>query len=272
MDPIMSGDGKDLRQGPPALETVDGVARKYFPELSLNNRAIPSFTTVLKQVAEDPKTTCHGEQVPNTADNKPGESHYIGFLGGPSVFQHLHASDVIPLSAAPEWSQRQLLKDRIVLLGGTYRSARDKYATPFGDMYGVEVLGNILASEMTNATVKEAGLAMFIIADLLLGFGMITIAYYLPRFWSLPATFFGAPIIAMALNMLLFVGWRYYLSFMPVVVGVIVHSVVEHVHEHRHLLREHTRLQERHASLQLEVEKLRTPEPGSAAPQSGDDQ
>jgi hypothetical protein len=59
--------------------------------------------------------------------------------------------------------------------------------------------------------------------------------------------------------MLLFVGWRYYLSFMPVVVGVIVHSVAEHVREHRHLLRERSRLQERNESLQLEVEKLRTP-------------
>lgn len=261
MGPIMSGDGKDLCQGPASLEIVDGVARKYFPELLLNNRAIPSFTTILKQVADAPKTTCSGEQVPNTADYKPGESRHIAFLGAPSVFHRLHAGDVFYASSAPEWSKNQILKDRIVLVGGVYKYGRDRYATPVGDLYGVQILGNILASEMTNTTVKEAGLALFIVADLLLGFGLITIAYFLPRLWSLPATFFGTPIIAVALNILLFTGWRYYLSFMPVVVGVIVHSVVEHVHEHRRLLLEHTRLRESHASLQLEVEKLRMPVP-----------
>jgi hypothetical protein len=269
LDPIMGGDGHDLCQGPPALEEVDGVARKYFPELSPNSSSVPSFTTVFKRVIEDPKATCNGDQQPKPVDDKPGEPHYIGFLGGPTAFQILSARAVVAGSESPEWSKKQILKDRIVLLGGAYRFARDKYATPLGDMYGVEILGNILASEMTNATVKEAGLSVFIIADLLLGFGIITVAYYLPRPWSLPATLFGAPIVAVALNMLLFMGWRYYLSFMPVVVGVIVHSVAEHVHEHRHLLREHSRLQERNASLQLEIEKLRTPEPVGPAHQTG---
>ncbi|HJX84974.1 MAG TPA: CHASE2 domain-containing protein, partial [Candidatus Angelobacter sp.] len=263
LDPIMSGDGHDVCQGPPALEEVDGVARKYFPALSLNNSSVSSFTTVFKRVIQDPKATCNGEPAPNTAGGKPSESRYIGFLGGPSAFQILPAGTVLAGSESPEWSKKQLLKDRIVLLGGAYRYARDRYATPLGDMYGVEILGNILASEMTNAIVKEAGLTVFIIADLLLGFGIITLAYYLPRTWSLPATLLGAPIVAVALNMLLFVGWRYYLSFMPVVVGVIVHSVAEHVREHRQLLREQSRLQERNASLQLEVEKLRAPGPSA---------
>jgi CHASE2 domain-containing sensor protein len=259
LEPIMGGNGNDLCQGPPALEEIDGVARKYFPDLSLGNSSVPSFTTVFNRVIQDPATACNARQTPNGAEKKPGESRYIGFIGGPSVFQILPAGTVLAGSDSPDWSKKQLLKDRIVLLGGAYRYARDKYATPFGDMYGVEILGNILASEMTNATVKEARLTMFILADLLLGFGIITVAYYLPRPWSLPATLFGAPIVAVALNVLLFVGWRYYLSFMPVVVGVIVHSVAEHVREHRHLLREQSRLQERNEALRLEVEKLRTP-------------
>lgn len=264
LEPVMGGNDLDLCEGPPALEQIDGMIRRYFPRLFLNNRSVSSFTTVLKQVAQDSRTTCKQLRTAATADDAPGESNYIAFIGGPSVFQRLSAGDVLAGWQAPEWSQKQILKDRIVLLGGAYRHARDRYATPVGEMYGVEILANILASEMTNATVKEAGLITFIIADLLLGLGIITIAYYLHPSWSLPATFLGAPILGVTLNMLLFAGWRYYLSFMPMVVGVVVHSIVEHVREHRHLLREHTKLQERHASLQLEAQKWRSLETNEA--------
>jgi len=257
LDPIMSGDGQDLCQGPPALEQVDGVARKYFPLLSIDNRAVASFSTLLRQVAQDPGTTCRGDRGA-AASGKASGSAYIGFMGNAAIFSRLSAGAVIAGSEAPQWGSRQLLKNQIVLVGGTYKHARDKYATPLGEMYGVEILGNILASELAHATVTEAGSTTFVIADLLLGFALITIAYYVPRPWSLPATFFGAPMIAVALNMLLFLGWRYYLSFMPVVVGVMVHGIVEHVREHRRLMREHAELEERHRSLQLELSKLRS--------------
>lgn len=262
----MGGNGTALCQGPPALEQVDGVVREYFPYF--NNGTIPSFTTVLKQVAQDPRTTC---QTPNTTYYKPGESRYIGFIKDDSAFDWFSAETLITLSQAQGWSTQQAMKDRIVLLGGAYKDSRDRYATPRGEMYGVRILANILASEMTNTTVKEAGLAVFIMADLLLGFALITVGCYLPRPWSLPVTLFGAPVIVVVLNILLFAGWRYYLSFMPVVVGVIVHSIMEHFHQHRHLLRQHTELEKRHAFLQLELEKLRGPKPTERARQRGDE-
>jgi CHASE2 domain-containing protein len=268
--PDMGGKGDGLCQGIPALLEVDGVVRNYFPKPVSRGQAIPSFTTRLREVVQCHCQTCSGQEDEGTSSvDKPP---YIGFIGDRSAFKPMTAGQVLASAMAPEWRERKLMKGRIILLGGAYKYARDSYATPYGEMFGVEILANIIASEMTGRTIKEVGAGISMASDLLLGFGLIALSYCLPRIWSLPVGIVGSPVIAVALNIALFSGWRYYLSFMPAVVGVIISSVIEHALEHRRLRREHGELkskhgelEKRHTELQLELEKQRSAKPTSDA-------
>lgn len=121
----------------------------------------------------------------------------------------------------------------------------------------MEILANILASEISGRTVKEATPTVFVIGELLVGFSLVAAGYYLPLRWSLPVTFFGAPGVAIGLNVLLFAAWRYYLSFMPVVLGVVVHAPGRARTRTSPTYQGYSRLEGRNAKLEAELDKLR---------------
>jgi CHASE2 domain-containing sensor protein len=257
LDPVMGGTQLKLRYGPPAFQAMDGMVRQYFPYLKVVDRSdpVPSFSVQLARAA--------GVREANPAETDTPE--FINFLARASSLNGLAAHDVLAASQSPAWAERKLFKDKIVLLGGAFKENRDLYATALGDMYGVEILANILQADLSHRPVHEANWITFIFADLLLGLGIISAAYWLPSPWILPATFFGAPLATMVVGLILFAGWGFFLSFMPVAAGVVIHAIVEHVREHLKLQREHESLRESHDALKRECEKLRAVAASSGA-------
>ena len=72
----------------------------------------------------------------------PREEVLLNFSGDRYTFPIVHAREFLrePVKrepeggqpAPPEWQRRGLLKDKIVLIGGAFRAARDEYVTPVG--------------------------------------------------------------------------------------------------------------------------------------------
>jgi CHASE2 domain-containing sensor protein len=72
----------------------------------------------------------------------------IRFAGENHRFMVLRASDVI-FDANHSRSLSQYLRDRIVLLGGTYAQGRDRYPSSGGYLHGVELLAHATESEIS---------------------------------------------------------------------------------------------------------------------------
>jgi CHASE2 domain-containing sensor protein len=137
------------------------------------------------------------------------------------------------------------LTGKIVLLGGAFSQARDRYATPLGMMDGVEILGHAVLTEK-HGGILEAGPKVAAFVDVLVGLLLITLNYFLitrlhgsAKLWMLPIEFVLLPVLSVLLSLAAFLSFSYYSSFFLVLLGVFTHQLVEHVLEYRTLLREH---------------------------------
>jgi CHASE2 domain-containing sensor protein len=254
LERVLGGAGEGVCYGLPSYTPdEDGVIRRYEPVLhTRNGRAEVSFARRIAGNCEEPKTP-EGEA--------GGEEKLINFIGDRRAFDHLSSAALLTLSAVPGWSSgaQNPLRGKIVLLGGTFRAARDKFFTPVGRMDGVDILAHTVHSELPGGEVPRPGGLFFFVVDLLLGVALVSGVWFLPRGWALPAIFLGVPVLAFVASWATFQSVGYFASFVPVLGGVLLHEMIEHFHEHRHLLREHAHLIREHEALLREVKKTTEP-------------
>ncbi len=91
-----------------------------------------------------------GELVPSD----PGE--YIHFYGGQATFTTLPFSHLLLQDNWKLLQQNQTFKDKIVLIGPTATILQDVHPTPFGEMPGVEIHANAIASLLEHQGLQSA--------------------------------------------------------------------------------------------------------------------
>lgn len=236
LEKVLGGDGAGVCFGLPAfVPDEDGVIRRY-----------PSQSSFAQHLV----AACRDQESP--AESKGDEGKLINFRGDLGAFDHLSSTALLALADTPQWTMNNPLKGRIVLLGGSFRAARDKYYTPLGRMDGVDILAHAAQSELPGGAVRSPGGAFFFALDLALGLVLVAGTWLLPRGWSLPAVFLGLPVVAFLASWAAFQSLGYFASFVPVLGGVLIHEVIEHAREYRHLLHENTALQHELAALEEE--------------------
>jgi CHASE2 domain-containing sensor protein len=93
-------------------------------------------------------------------------------------FQRTTASSVIAASQGPAWSSG-ILKDKIVLLGGTYAAGRDRHKTPAGEMFGMEIMAEIIQSELNGSAARKPNEFVLVLLEI---FGGVIILLVFIRF------------------------------------------------------------------------------------------
>jgi adenylate cyclase len=89
------------------------------------------------------------------------EVQRINFVGPARSFLTIPSGAVSPLSEpGAEIAQDNPLRDRIVLVGGTFQESRDFFQTPHGLMPGVEVHANLVHMLVTRSFVQPSGWAV----------------------------------------------------------------------------------------------------------------
>lgn len=139
--------------------------------------------------------------------------------------------------------RRDLLKDKIVLVGGSFNAARDVYMTPLGQMAGVELIALAVQSDFGGG-IRETQKVLEILADIFIGSIIVLVYFYYrrrPRF-AFVASLAGVPAIAILFSFILFRTAAYWFDFMPIIIGMVMHQMLE--------------LSESCGELQKEVRKL----------------
>jgi CHASE2 domain-containing sensor protein len=139
-------------------------------------------------------------------------------------------------SATVTKARKSLFSGKIVLIGGTYKAARDVYPTPLGQMAGVELNALAAQSDLSGGGIRDEESWQGFLADL--GFGSLVVLVFFAwarHPWSaLAIAFVGLSAGAILLSILLFNTSAYFLNFMAVIVGMMLHQSIELAHQAGH--------------------------------------
>jgi adenylate cyclase len=92
---------------------------------------------------------------------RPGELWRVNFVGPAQSFLTIPSGALVPLSdpeATIAWNNP--LRDRIVLVGGTFRDSQEIFQTPRGLLTGVEVHANLVHMLVTRRFIQSSGWAV----------------------------------------------------------------------------------------------------------------
>lgn len=240
-DPINGGPGPYCWAIPGILPDEDGVVRSYMRSVADGTgRRLYGFATAIAAVDSHGPAACLN---PPAAPATLGQPRRIAFTGGRDAFEHLTASVVLGAAFSDAWKIDNPLRGKIVLLGGAYRLARDRYVTPVAYLDGVDVLAHSLQSLSSRNELRDAGKELFLWIDLALGVFLVTLTYW-KKIWVEIFAFVMIPILSLMASLLIYNSLGYFASVMPVILGVTVHKLMEHFVDHHRLNREVIRLQD----------------------------
>jgi adenylate cyclase len=91
---------------------------------------------------------------------RPGDLWRINFVGPAGSFLTVPSGAVVPLAdPGAQIARDNPLRDRIVLVGGTFRESRDFFPTPYGLLPGVEIHANLAHMLVTRSFIRPSGWA-----------------------------------------------------------------------------------------------------------------
>ena len=229
-------DERRIRWGVPAFPPDPGLALRRFPREIYFERASPgppeealSWARIIAFRYCAPRNVC---RIPGRKVHEV----YARYADGPE--RRIRALDIFRCPGAGQvetggrlWSEfRDIAKDRVVLLGGTWGSARDFHETPIGRIPGVLINAFAVLAEMNGSGIQERRLQA-IAYDIAIGLCVAWIAW-LTRHRRLRAMMTASAALllgALVVNYWLF-GRGYVLSFAGLIAGMFLHQIYEFWH------------------------------------------
>lgn len=236
----------------------DGAVRKYRRRIELDPSVCPDKPQPQSSLPHALATALAAVCEPCMADNSAwwkeekhpsSEDLILKFSTRESAFSLQNAADLLPPlqdDTSPKPSQAQDSRSRpsqtqinealairplrIVLIGGTYKGARDIYRTPLGEMPGVQLMAQALQTDLHEG-ISETGEFRKFFVDILAGLAVIflwseTVSHYVSLkkvFWL---SLFGIPGAFLLTSLYLF-HHRIWLDTIAITVGVVIHQVYE---------------------------------------------
>jgi CHASE2 domain-containing sensor protein len=230
----------------------DGVVRRYVRTLESDEADPPSKRTgevatlpwaVTRQYAAKTRAQrpdncpeCERVEAIERGDEK-GEL-VLNFAGDRYRFNRIPARAVLAGAKQDFWAERAPIRDKIVLVGGAFRAARDEYPTPVGQMYGVELIAQAIESDLRGGGIREVNWLLIIVIDFASSVILLYINWRFPGGWTATLSLIAIVVLSLAGSYLAFRAFAYWFNFSAVLLGIWIHSLWEQSLELRELRRE----------------------------------
>lgn len=219
-------------------EDSDGVIRRYYRELPLDTgQMAASFPWAVIQAGcgKHCQRCCEARERAGTT-----EALRLNFAGERFNFEPLsvrHVLDASGSSGSGGWHDSGPLVGKIVLLGGTYRAARDVHATPVGPMNGVQIMAQAIESELHGGGIRAVHEGLMFAFDLLLGSLLALLHYRLHdrTTLALAISLLLMPLLCLLASYLVFSTLGLWFNFAAVVVSVLIHQLHTRASENQRL-------------------------------------
>ena len=163
----------------------------------------------------------------------PSEDEYLIRFSGDREGSHrirMSAAKLHELSQS--WSPgASPIKDRIVLLGGAYLG-EDLHQTPLGQMNGVEVLANVIETELNGGGAKAPSRLASYLLEIFEAFGLILIFHFFRLQQALLISSALIPALALISSWVAYRELAHFGHFIVVLVGLLLFELYEHFRRH----------------------------------------
>jgi CHASE2 domain-containing sensor protein len=212
----------------------DGAVRRYTRWYSTDAGDYPSFpVAILRQIRNE---KC-GDPAP-LADLDA--DRFIDFASAAKFSQLVSppASQIVEMSGQESWANSDILKDKIVILGGDY-SVQDEHDTPVGWMLGAEILASIIETEQKGGGRRPISRPMILLIAIFDGIVLLLLIHLWGLFRTLLLSILLIPALAVVFSLIFFSSVIYVGYFIPILIAVLVQQAYEKGKEYNKTLREH---------------------------------
>lgn len=162
----------------------------------------------------------------------------FNFRGDRTRFPIIQSSEFLQPSF-PKGADFSALSGKIILIGGAYAAARDDYATAVGKLQGVELIANAIDNDLDDVGFLEFSEGKALAIDLVLSAIIVLAFYFIGSLWvatllSLSLTL----LLTFGLSALAFRSATYWISFVPIVIGILIHQLISHGERYAEVRRE----------------------------------
>ena len=227
-------------------QDADGVVRRYYRYLPMRGgerRPTFAWSVVQRGCIAECDTCCRAAM-----SASPDDGLRLNFAGERFNFKPLSVQFVLDAAAnsrAPGsvWGTQGLLTQKIVLLGGYYRQARDTEATAIGSISGLQINAQAIESELHGGGIRPMNRWLEFTFDLLAGCVLVIVNYELRTRLAraLGLSLLLVPVLCLVASFLAFSAFALWFNFVPVVVSVLVHQFYQHAREYQRLARAEAR-------------------------------
>jgi CHASE2 domain-containing sensor protein len=120
------------------------------------------------------------------------------------------------------WEKLGLFAGQVVVVGGTFRVARDRFTTPRGLMDGCEIVAQAAAAEIDGTFISSASRWMTGLLMIVGGLATLAVYHWLKLRTAFLVSLAMVPLLSVASNWILFHRLAAWGAMIPLVIAVIV--------------------------------------------------
>jgi CHASE2 domain-containing sensor protein len=202
-------------------DSEDKVTRRYRRSISTQKGLLPSlpFAVAKAYLRNDP------DKLGKLEDSQ--QDLLIRYSGNPEGSHRLHFSARKITELSKDWPEASPIRSKIVLLGGSYL-AQDRHETPMGQLTGLEVMANVVETELGGGGEKPPSSAVLLLLELFEAFVLILLFHVLRFRLALIWSILLIPVVAMLCSFLAYRNGSHFVQFVFVLLGLLIFEVYEH--------------------------------------------
>lgn len=160
----------------------------------------------------------------------------FSFAGGEKYIPTVSVGDLLKMKDGAGWTA--IAQGKVVILGGAFRSARDHYVTPAGPTYGVNLVAQAIEADLQCLAIHPVDHTIMTTIEVIVGIIFAFLNCRFPARLGMGLGFLLMTTIAGSLSFLTFRTLSWWADFIPVLVAVQIHSIVDHVKEDAEMKKE----------------------------------
>lgn len=202
-------------------DAEDKVTRGYRRVIATQDGILPSFPWAITQAYLQDKPA------DLTKLRKSSDDLLIRYSGNREGSHRLNLSAAKLEELSKNWPTASPIRGKIVLLGGSYLG-QDKHDTPIGQLTGLEVMANVVETELSGGGYKAPSRAILFLLELFEAFVLILLFHILRLRWALVWSLVLIPLMAVACSTFAYGDKTHFIQFALVLLGLLVFELYEH--------------------------------------------
>lgn len=220
LEPVAGGLVTDAsRMGVPIFPVdSDGVVRRYRQQIDTSAGTLPSLSW-------------NAARRYNIKSKERAGDILFNFPGDRYAFPIVQAGEFLGPADPQGWGR--ILGRKIVMVGGDYAAGRDTYFTARGEMAGVELVAHAAQSDLAGGGIGESSFLVSAAFDIVFGTLLVLLFFRLqlqPAFVICLACLLVLPVAA---SWVTFRSLAYWVSFIPLILGMLLHQLYDYDREQR---------------------------------------